>query len=115
MTMCLPNLVKVAVIKDQEKFILGVKALHRVRNSLGEVPYIAIAELCNLVPAVLVDGRHSYVTSIDEAPFGLLLVLDAMMSSSLSQALLSAYHSVPVQLSNSSLLQMKLSACNVWT
>lgn len=28
MTACSPNLVKVAVIKDQEKFILGVKALH---------------------------------------------------------------------------------------
>lgn len=27
-TMCSPNLVKIAVIKDQEKLILGVKALH---------------------------------------------------------------------------------------
>lgn len=67
----LPNLVKVRIIEDKEVLILILESLNGMRDTLGEVPDVAVVECLYLVPPQLVDGRDEDGTRVDEPPFRL--------------------------------------------
>lgn len=69
--MHLPGLVKVTLIKDQEELVVIVKPVDSVGNTLGEVPNVTVAELLDLVDAILINSRDNHSACIHEAPFGL--------------------------------------------
>lgn len=61
-------------------------------STLGEVPDVAVVELLDLISAEFVDGRDEDRAAVDKAPFS---------------------DSVPMQLSDGTLLQMLLSSRDV--
>lgn len=71
--MTLPDLVKVSLVKDEEKLVFVVETLHGVRDARGKVPDVAVANLGGLEDAVLVDGGNGDAAVVDDAPFSLAI------------------------------------------
>lgn len=67
----LPDLVKIRLVKDEQKLVLVLKALHRVRDTLGKIPNVTVVELLALVYTILVNRRDNNAAGIYNAPFGL--------------------------------------------
>lgn len=72
--MTLPNLVEVGLVKDEEKLVLVVQTLHRMRDARGKVPDVAVANLGGLEDAVFVDGGNGDAAVVDDAPFSLAII-----------------------------------------
>lgn len=71
-----PNLVEVAVVKDEEILVLVREALNGMRRALGEVPDVAVVEFLNLVHAVLVHDGELHLAGVDDTPLRLLRISD---------------------------------------
>jgi len=80
--------------------------------TLGKVPDIAKSEFIDLVLAVLVNSRYKNTTLVYETPFSLTLSVMSFNRSAIRSEK-GAHHSVPMKLTNGTLLQMLLSSRNV--
>lgn len=69
-TVYLPNLVEVRVVKNQEELVLILQPLNGVGNTLGEVPNVAKVERLDLVSAELVHDGNTDGAGVDKAPLG---------------------------------------------
>jgi hypothetical protein len=70
----LPDFLKVAVVKNEEILVLVAQTLDVVRDTLGEVPDVALFKLLGCPAAVLVDGGEEEGALVDEAPFSLHVI-----------------------------------------
>lgn len=70
----LPDLFKVAIVKDKEVFVLFIQALYIVRNTLGEVPDVSRVELLSGETPILIDSREEERSVVDETPFSLKVI-----------------------------------------
>ena len=80
-----------------------------MRRALREVPNVPNFKLLNLVISVLINCGDQDLPRIDIAPFSLLNVND----DSLLTIQVFTYHSMPMKLSYSSLVEMLLSSSNI--
>ena len=71
--MSLPGRVKVSIVEHEKILVLIFDTLNGVRNSLGEVPDVAVTQLLSLVDAVFINGRHDDFARVDDTPFRLCL------------------------------------------
>jgi len=69
-----PNLVEVAVVKDEEILVLVREALNGMRRALGEVPDVAVVEFLNLVHAVLIHDGELHLAGVDDTPLRLFFL-----------------------------------------
>lgn len=87
-----PDFLKVTVVESEEVLVLIVQSLDVVGNTLGEIPDVTGLELLGGKATVLVNAAEKKRAVVDETPFR---------------------HSVPVQLANSTFLQMLLGPGNI--
>lgn len=113
----IPNLVKVGVVKDQQEFILFVKPLNGMRDTLGEVPNVAVPQLCDLIDAVLVDSGQLDAPVINDTPLSLHAgIWSALFDCGLLEGeigLLVTYNSVPMKFPDGTFAQMLLRSRDV--
>jgi hypothetical protein len=80
-----------------------------VRRALREVPNVPNFKLLNLVISDLINRRDQDLPRIDITPFSLLNIND----DSLLTIQMFTYHSMPMKLAYSSLVEMLLSGSNI--
>lgn len=71
MVFFIPDLVKIRRVENEEEFVLVLKSLYCMGNTLWKIPNVAVAEFRNFVFAIFVDRRHSDAAGIDDTPFSL--------------------------------------------
>ena len=104
------DLVKIAVVENEKELVFVLEALDRVRNSLGEVPDIAVVEFLCLVYTVFIYGSHQNAALVHNTPFSLLALVHLV-----ERIKLSTYNTMPMEFARGSLFEMLLSPCNIVT
>lgn len=113
----LPDGFEITIIEDQQEFIVVFQPLHGVGGALGEVPDISDLELGDLILAVLVDSRDKDGSGVNVSPFSLGKVPLALHVSRGRATIeeVSTYNTMPMEFSDSTLLQVLLSSRDVMT
>lgn len=106
-----PDLLEIAIIKGKQVLVLVIETLNVVGNTLGEVPDVTGLQHLSREASILINTSEKERSIVNKSPLSLFTIVSKSTNKSLGKV--SSYHSVPVQLTGSPLLQMLLSTSDI--